>query len=161
MRLAAESYGCEAAEMPEMLRAVALEDADLHLPAEEQRDKALNLVFDETYRSYKDLVSENVSMSVEILMDEMRTQQKESLEQLLRQIRQEVLLVIVMLLISSTARSRLRVTFISSKNFSTCSVSPVAIKVRASAVRKSDAACIFAAACWAVKLSSTASVMRV
>ena len=100
MRLAAESYGCEAAEMPEMLRAVALEDADLHLPAEEQRDKALNLVFDETYRSYKDLVSENVSMSVEILMDEMRTQQKESLEQLLRQIRQEVLLVIVMLLMA-------------------------------------------------------------
>lgn len=100
MRLAAESYGCEAAEMPEMLRAVALEDADLHLPAEEQRDKALNLVFDETYRSYKDLISENVSMSVEILMDEMRTQQKESLEQLLRQIRQEVLLVIVMLLMA-------------------------------------------------------------
>ncbi len=98
MRLAAESYGCELTELPEKLRTVTLEDADLRLSAEEQRDKALLMVFDETYQGYKDTVSENVSMSVEILMDEMRTQQRDSSEQLLRQIRWEDFLVIVMLL---------------------------------------------------------------
>ena len=98
MRLAAESYGCTSSELPERLWSVSLENADLQLPAEAQRNKALEMVFDETYQRLKDTITENVSLSTETLIDETRTRQTESSEQLLRMIRRETILIFVMLL---------------------------------------------------------------
>ncbi len=48
MRLACESYGYDPAECPEKLREVTLEEEDLRLAPEEQRDKALIMLFDDT-----------------------------------------------------------------------------------------------------------------
>ncbi len=100
MRLAAESYGLSPAELPDRLRAVTPDDADLRLSAEEQRDKALEMVFDETYQGYKDSINQNVSLSVEALIDETRAEQMESSAQLLLMIRRERVLIIVMLLMA-------------------------------------------------------------
>ncbi len=100
MRLAAESYGLSPAELPERLRAVIPDDADLRLPAEGQRDKALEMVFDDTYQGYKDSINQNVSLSVEALIDETRAEQTESAAQLLLMIRRERMLIVVMLLMA-------------------------------------------------------------
>ena len=100
MRLAAESYGCTPGKLPESLRAVTLKGADLQLTAEEQRDKALGMVFDEVYQQHKDTISRNVSLSVETLIDETREQQMESSKQLLRQIYREDVLIVIMLLMA-------------------------------------------------------------
>ncbi len=99
MRLASLAYGHETGALPETLRSVTLEETDLGLSAGEQRDRALMMLFDETYQDYKDEISRNISQSVEVLVDEMRVQQQDSADQLLRHIRlQEILIVVILVL---------------------------------------------------------------
>lgn len=100
MRLAAESYGCESAELPEKLWAVELEGGDRSLSAEAQREAALLMLFDETYQNYKDSIRQNVALSVETLISATRSKQMESSAQLLRQIHREDVLIVVMLLMA-------------------------------------------------------------
>ena len=100
MRLAAESYGYAPAQLPEKLRAVTLEAADRALSSEAQRDRALEMLFDGRYQNYKDAISNDVALSVEVLRDETRTQQIESTEQLRRQLRTEEILIVVMLIMA-------------------------------------------------------------
>ena len=100
MRLAAESYGCDPAGLPAALSAVALEPADLRLSPEAQRSRALSIVFDESYQARKDVISRDVSLSLEQLIGETREQQRESSSQLLRLIRREEILIIIMLLMA-------------------------------------------------------------
>ncbi|MBQ6372744.1 MAG: GGDEF domain-containing protein [Oscillospiraceae bacterium] len=100
MRLAAESYGFNEDDLPERLREVELESRDLMLSADAQREKALEQLFDENYQSYKDLVRKNVALSVETLIDVTRVEQMESTAQLLRLIRRENALIIIILLMA-------------------------------------------------------------
>ena len=100
MRLAAESYGFNEDDLPERLREVELESRDLMLSADAQRDKALEQLFDENYQSHKDLVRKNVALSVETLIDVTRVEQMESTAQLLRLIRRENALIIIILLMA-------------------------------------------------------------
>ena len=100
MRLAAESYGYAPADCPARIAEAALAESDLLLPPEEQRDKALDLVFDETYQGYKDQVRENVALSVEALIDVTRGEQMESSAQLLRMLHRQEMLIVVMLLLA-------------------------------------------------------------
>lgn len=100
MRLAAESYDIDPGGLPAPIAGVALKAGDLLLSAEQQRDKALLLLFDETYQSYKNDISGNVSRSVETLIDETRSEQMNSADRLLRQIRREEILIVVLLLLA-------------------------------------------------------------
>ncbi|MDO4990555.1 MAG: GGDEF domain-containing protein [Eubacteriales bacterium] len=100
MRLASESYGFDLSDCPEQLREVTLEEADLRLSPAEQRDKALIMVFDETYQNYKDEIQKNVSLTVDALIGETRTQQINSSALLLRLVRSEVLLIVIILLLA-------------------------------------------------------------
>ncbi len=100
MRLAAESYGYDPAVCPEQLGSVTLTDADLALSPEAQRDRALELLFDETYQNYKDEVRGNVALSVEVLIEKTREQQLESSAKLLQLIRREEILVAAMLVLA-------------------------------------------------------------
>ena len=100
MRLAAESYGCELSELPAALRELTPEQADLRLEPDQQREKALIMLFDETYQSYKNQISKNVSLSVEVLIRETREQQMESSSQLLRLLRREEVLIVLLLMLS-------------------------------------------------------------
>lgn len=100
MRLAAKSHGFTDKDLPESLSGVVLSAEDLALPAEVQRDKALEEVFDKNYQDHKDLIRKNVSLSVETLIDVTRTEQMESTAQLLRLIHRETALIIIMLLMA-------------------------------------------------------------
>ena len=100
MRLAAESYGYAPADCPEQLSAVQPEQSDLLLSPEEQRNKALTMVFDDTYREYKDKISENVALGAEELISETRGQQTEGSANQLRLLRFQDVLIVVMLLLA-------------------------------------------------------------
>ncbi len=100
MRLAAESYGYDPSVLPEKLRNVALLDSDLLLSAEAQRDRALMMVFDETYQDYKNQIRDYTSRSVEVMIEKTRAQQIESSEHLLKLIRREAFTIVVMLLMA-------------------------------------------------------------
>ncbi len=100
MRLAAESHGINLSDCPESLREITLEPADLRLAPDEQRDRALNMLFDETYQNYKDEIRSNVAHSVEALITRTHEQQRASSERLLREIHLDELLIVVMLLMA-------------------------------------------------------------
>ncbi len=97
MRLAAESYGLGDGEIPEQLSRVTLKDSDLRLSPGEQREKALALLFDESYRKSKEEISENVSMSLQVLLEDTRARQTESASRLLLLMHREEVLIILLL----------------------------------------------------------------
>lgn len=100
MRLAAESYGYDPADCPERLKEVILEKTDLGLSPDAQRDKAMIMLFDDAYQEHKGEIQKNVSLSVEELVVETRTQQMDSSAQLLRQIHREEILIVSLLLLA-------------------------------------------------------------
>ena len=100
MRLAAESYGLDPSDYPEALRDVQPEAADLRLSSEEQRNKALAMVSDETCQRLRDEIGKNISLSMEMLMEETRARQAESAARLQRLIRREEILTVAMLILA-------------------------------------------------------------
>ena len=100
MRLAGESRGFAPGEYPARLSEVTLSGADLNLTPEEQRSKALNMLFDDTYQAHKDEIRKNVSQSVDLLIEETHSRQTESSSMLLRLIRREELLIGVLLILA-------------------------------------------------------------
>ena len=100
MRLAAESYGFRPEELPEALRGTALEAEELRLSAVEQREKALMMLFDDTYQNYKDQITGNVAKAVETLIEETQSEQMASSAGLQRLISREAVLIIIMLLLA-------------------------------------------------------------
>lgn len=98
MRLAIEGYGYRLVDYPEPLRQIALRQEDTGLSPAQQREKALSMVFDETYQDYKDRISENVNTCMETLISETRTMQQGSADRLLHVIRQEEILIVIMML---------------------------------------------------------------
>ena len=101
MRLACESYGYDPADCPARLAEAAPDEADLRLPPEEQRAKALHMLFDADYQTHKDEISENVSRSVEFILEETRSRQLGSSESLLGMIRREEILMAALLLLAA------------------------------------------------------------
>ena len=76
MRLWLESAGYSQSEIPEQLKSISLGDTDLKLTPEEQRNKAVMLVFDDVYMDYKDKIKANVG----ICMEELLTKSKQDLD---------------------------------------------------------------------------------
>ena len=101
MRLACESYGYDPADCPARLAETDPDEADLRLPPEEQRAKALHMLFDADYQTHKDEISENVSRSVEFILEETRSRQLGSSESLLGMIRREEILMAALLLLAA------------------------------------------------------------
>ena len=69
-------------QMPEEIKAVQLSEEDLALTPEEKQAKAVRLVFDETYQSYKQRITENVDLCSERLLKNMEAQQEVSYNKL-------------------------------------------------------------------------------
>ena len=65
MRLAARYYGIS--DLPDEVLTAGLSDHELLLSGDDQITRARELVFDEEYQSYKELIYENVSACTEIL----------------------------------------------------------------------------------------------
>ncbi|MBQ8995196.1 MAG: diguanylate cyclase [Oscillospiraceae bacterium] len=75
MRLAAESNEISQAEIKNYLGDVVLSNEDKALTRQEQADKALSLMFDETYLSYKTKINEEVYDGLDTLLEASREKQ--------------------------------------------------------------------------------------
>ncbi len=75
MRLAAEAKDIDPDTLPAMVREATLTEAEQAMTPREQADAAILSVVDETYRTYKNSISENVNRCTETLIDGTRTQQ--------------------------------------------------------------------------------------
>ena len=75
MRLAAASKGIADDALPAMVREAALTEAEQAMTPDEQADAAILAVVDETYRTYKNSISENVNQCTQTLIDGTRAQQ--------------------------------------------------------------------------------------
>lgn len=76
MALAAVGQSIDPALLPDVLRSVSLDAGDTLLPPQEQRVKAREMVFDETYQDYKEHIRENVSLCEQGLIHETETAQQ-------------------------------------------------------------------------------------
>ena len=82
MRLAAEGNGLKGDGVPAQLRTVQLTDADLALSKEEMLEKAREMVFDETYQTYKQGIRDNTATCEDILIGEMEASHRETAQRL-------------------------------------------------------------------------------
>ena len=101
-RLAVEAYGLDVNDFPAELQEVALTPEELSLSAEKQASLARNLVFDSVYQDYKDRINENVSLCMETLIRESRTQQQSSSQRLMGLLQQQYVLITVLLVMVFT-----------------------------------------------------------
>ena len=82
MRLAAEGNDLKGDGVPAQLRTVQLTDADLALSKEEMLEKAREMVFDETYQTYKQGIRDNTATCEDILIGEMEASHRETAQRL-------------------------------------------------------------------------------
>ena len=68
MRLVVEAGNYKEAELPEAIRSETLSKEDLALTAQEKKEKAETLVFDQNYLHYKDRIREHVSLFTQLLI---------------------------------------------------------------------------------------------
>ena len=97
MKLRMDAMSWPEDEQPEELRSIELSPADKTLDVETKIRKASLMLFDETYQSYKDRISENVERCMETLIGETRAQQEQDSRHLLSLLRVQTFLIIGLL----------------------------------------------------------------
>ncbi len=73
IRLAQTAYGLDDSAMPEAIRQVELTDEELSMTDRQQKEAAIQLVFDSEYEQYKENIRENVSQCTDRLIDDTRS----------------------------------------------------------------------------------------
>lgn len=99
MRLKLEAEHVDPAEIPPQLAEITLSPEDLVLSDEEQRQKAINLVFDDVYMDYKDRIKENVSLCTENLLQRSKAEFDIASVGMVRMLRLQSILTITLLVI--------------------------------------------------------------
>lgn len=100
MRLVAESIGDSLTAYPADVREVKLSRADEALSPVEKRELALSILMDDEYRTVKEEIREEISLSLGALMEENERNHEESAESLREQIYyQQSLIILVIVLV--------------------------------------------------------------
>ena len=99
MALAAKGHGIDPSALPASITAAELSDADLALPDQEQRVKARNMMFDETYQAYKSQIRENVALCQEELSSSLESVQEQCSDQLQKAITTLSILIILVVIV--------------------------------------------------------------
>lgn len=76
MRLAISGFGLDPAAFPQAVQAVALSDADLAAPPEQQRETARLMVCDEIYHAKKQTITDDIQACIAAMDAEMETRQE-------------------------------------------------------------------------------------
>ncbi len=100
MALAAKGQSIDPGALPSVLRSISLDPGDEALMPSEQRVKAREMVFDETYQTYKEHIRENVSLCEQGLIHETETAQQKGTIRLERML---ILLTILVALVFAGA----------------------------------------------------------
>jgi len=99
MRLAIASFGYDISEFPSQLQSIRLTLEDANLSPEHQLKQAQTIVFDESYHSTKEMITQNVQMCVTELENTTASRQNDASEELHTLIMKQQILVYVLLLL--------------------------------------------------------------
>lgn len=94
MRLAVEAYGLDINKLPVLLKAVELSQADLALSREDQRDRALDMLFSKEYTQLKSQMDVRINLCKDALAAYMTSRQQDSAAAMHRQLGAQRSLVI-------------------------------------------------------------------
>ena len=83
--------------IPEEIASVSLSAEDAALSKEEKHQKAIQMVFDSIYQSYKTTISYDVDLCVSELMNTMKTELEESYDEFNRMLTFQLIMIIVLL----------------------------------------------------------------
>lgn len=98
MALKIRSMGGIEGGTPEDLWYVAISTADKAMEPDEMAKKAVNLVFDDDYKDYKDRIKSNVALCTQTLLDEAAARQDDSSKHVMTMVRvQEALMALMVL----------------------------------------------------------------
>ncbi len=97
MKLTQEAYGNSDESMPDVVRQIELSPDELAMTAEQKRDEAIRLVFDEEYQSYKEKIRENVRLCTDRLIENTRTALADAQAGLNRVLSAQTILTILLL----------------------------------------------------------------
>ncbi|MBQ3379013.1 MAG: EAL domain-containing protein [Clostridia bacterium] len=99
MRLVLEAGDYNMADIPKEISSVVLSEEDMALSAQQQREKAQKLVFDNTYMHYKDRIRENVSLCTQELIRTSSLELEQASAQMMLYTNIQTVLTILFLLI--------------------------------------------------------------
>ena len=97
MRLAAESQGGDISDFPQEIREVQLTAEDQNLSAEEQRGKAMTMVFDESYHQYREEIMGKISEFLDDVIGDTLQEQQESMTKMKQMMVVQTVLLIVLI----------------------------------------------------------------
>ncbi|MBQ2627265.1 MAG: diguanylate cyclase, partial [Eubacterium sp.] len=99
MRMAAEGYNMSETELDNYFPDTVLSDEDAVLTDEEKKEKAIGMMFDETYSEMKHVIMNNSYISLEELIEHTRERQVDSYENTMAQERRVLRVTILILLV--------------------------------------------------------------
>jgi len=99
MMLECESLGFDRSLIPADIRDVALTDSDKALSPEAKHQKAIDILFDETYQSYKDKIFSDVEACQNELIRTLDEEQNHSYESLTRLLLLLFIMIVIMLIV--------------------------------------------------------------
>jgi len=105
MLLTSEAAGLAPETLPQELRTLRLSDADAALSPAQQREKARSMVFDDTYRAEKSVISEDMNACFDELVTEIGNRQMQTGSELLRLLNGQRLLIILLIVLTISTLS--------------------------------------------------------
>lgn len=99
MRLMAEGLTADAADYPDIIRAVSLTAEDAALTPEAQKAKALDLMFNSDYIAAKESIHSSVDQSIHALIEDTRQQMIDSTQRLNHLLRRQQILICLLLVL--------------------------------------------------------------
>lgn len=98
MRMAIEGYGLELSEYPQVVQKVKLSSQDQKASAEEQRETARTMVFDDIYHSKKVAITDNIQKCLDAMDTEMEKRQREAQHSMQNTLQMQRVLIAAMIL---------------------------------------------------------------
>ena len=98
MALASDGYGLDPSALPNAVSLIALTEEDASLSEQEQRVKARNMMFDETYQTYKSQIRESIALCDKELVSSIETVRSESSDHLRKAITALTVLIVIIVL---------------------------------------------------------------
>ena len=99
MALMLEAKSMDRTDLPEALQATSLSPEDSVLSAQQKSQKAQDILYDETYVSYKDSIRQNVQACSDALIDITKAEEEQSGAQMLKVLHRQTVLTIALLIV--------------------------------------------------------------
>ena len=99
MALMLDAKNIDKSDLPETLQAISLSPEDSALSAQQKAQKAQDILYDETYVSYKDSIRQNVQACSDALIEITKTEKEQNAAQMLHVLHRQTILTVALLIV--------------------------------------------------------------